>query len=101
MPLFGCEFFLSSRQHNTKRIVFCSFLLSLTLASTFVDADQFGSLSLSLTAKEIMLAVGTLQIELLEIVLLVVVLTTPAAAIMIHALANALQLKLIVKHLSR
>lgn len=48
-----------------------------------------------------MLAVETLKIVVLEIVSLVVVLTTPAAAIVLIAVAAALQLKLIVKHLSR
>ena len=49
-----------------------------------------------------MLAVETLNLADLGSVLLVVVLTTtPAAAIMMHAVAAALQLKLIVKHLSR
>ena len=42
-------------------------------------------------AKEIMLAVETLKIELLESVLLVVVITTPAAAIVLNPDATALK----------
>ena len=74
-----------------------SFLLfHLTLSSSFVGADQFGSLSPSYTALEIMLAVETLQIAELGIALLIVVITTPAAAIVLIPDAPALDSQIIL-----